>query len=290
MLSARVVDITTLATDAIVNAANEQLSPGGGVCGAIHRAAGPELARACAALGHCPTGEARLTPGFRLPARFVIHAVGPVWRGGAQGEAGLLASAYAAAMRLAREHGLRSIGFPAISTGIYGYPLAAATGIAVRTVREALAESPGLEQVVFACFSPAVLEEYRHAMTQPDERLRPHPSTRLAGPVVPLNLPDLARALQAEPHPAKGGHRQAGLIHRGPLRLLLFAFEPGGHLPEHRAPGHVVIHCLRGELAVEAGDGRHRLADGEALLLDPNVPHAVEAITESEMLLTVCVG
>jgi quercetin dioxygenase-like cupin family protein len=108
--------------------------------------------------------------------------------------------------------------------------------------------------------------------------------------VVPLNLPDLARALHAEPHPAKTGHRQAGLVHRGPLRLLLFAFDPGGRLPEHRAPGHIVIHCLRGELAVEADAAQHRLRDGEALVLDPGVPHAVEALAESEMLLTVCIG
>lgn len=125
-------------------------------------------------------------------------------------------------------------------------------------------------------------------MNQPDERLRPHPSTRLAGPVVALNLPDLARALHAEPHPAVGGHRQAGLVHRGPLRLLLFTFEPGGRLPEHRARGQVVIHCLRGELAVEASAARHQLRGGEALVLEPDVPHSVEAVVESEMLLTVC--
>lgn len=127
-------------------------------------------------------------------------------------------------------------------------------------------------------------------MTQPDERLRPHPSTRLAGPVVPLGLPDLARALFAEPHPAKNGHRQAGLIHRGPLRLVLFAFEPGGTLPEHRAPGHVVIQCLKGELTIAAAGDEHRLAGGSALVLDPDVPHSVAAVTESEMLLTVCMS
>lgn len=127
-------------------------------------------------------------------------------------------------------------------------------------------------------------------MNQPEERLRPHPSTRLAGPVVPLNLPDLARALQAEPHPAKSGQRQAGLVHRGPLRLLLFAFEPGGRLPEHRAPGHVVIHCLRGEIAVETQETTHRLGDGEAGVLDPDVPHSVAAAVESDMLLTVCMS
>ena len=136
-VTARVVDITTLTTDAIVNAANESLAPGGGVCGAIHRAAGPELAKACAQLEGCPTGDARITPGFHLPARFVIHAVGPVWHGGGSDEPELLAAAYRSAMDLALRHGLRSIAFPAISTGIYGYPLEPATAIAVSTVREA---------------------------------------------------------------------------------------------------------------------------------------------------------
>jgi O-acetyl-ADP-ribose deacetylase len=162
-LSARVVDITTLDTDAIVNAANEQLAPGGGVCGAIHRAAGPELARACAEVGGCPTGEARLTPGFRLRAKFVIHAVGPVWHGGGAGEAGLLASAYQSAMQLAARHQLRSVAFPAISTGIYGFPLGPATKIAVNAVRTALDAGADVEQVVFACFTPEILEEYHRA-------------------------------------------------------------------------------------------------------------------------------
>lgn len=162
-VSARIVDITTLDTDAIVNAANESLAAGGGVCGAIHRAAGPELGRACAAIGGCPTGEARLTPGFRLPARFVIHAVGPVWQGGEAGEADLLASAYRSAMRVAAEHGLRSIAFPAISTGIYGYPLELATRIAVSEVRAARGAGSGVERVIFACFSPEVEMAYRQA-------------------------------------------------------------------------------------------------------------------------------
>ncbi len=162
-MSAGVADITTLETDAIVNAANESLAPGGGVCGAIHRAAGPELARACAMIGGCPTGEARLTPGFRLPAKYVIHAVGPMWRGGREGEAELLASAYRSAMRLAAEHGLGSIAFPAISTGIYGYPLDQATRIAVGAVREAAKESSSIRRVVFACFSPEVERAYREA-------------------------------------------------------------------------------------------------------------------------------
>lgn len=160
-LSARIVDITTLDTDAIVNAANDSLTPGGGVCGAIHRAAGPDLARACAAIGGCPTGEARITPGYRLRAKYVIHAVGPVWRGGAEREAAMLASAYRSAMRLAAEHGLKSIAFPAISTGIYGYPLEEATRIAVSVVEEESKAVSSIEEVVFACLSPDVERAYR---------------------------------------------------------------------------------------------------------------------------------
>jgi O-acetyl-ADP-ribose deacetylase len=160
-LTATLADITTLAVDAIVNAANEQLAAGGGVCGAIHRAAGPELARACAPLAPCPAGEARLTPGFRLPARFVIHAVGPAWHGGDTGEPALLASAYRASIDIARAEGLRTLAFPAISTGVYGYPLAAATAVAVATVREAAASPGSLEEVIFACFGADALRAYR---------------------------------------------------------------------------------------------------------------------------------
>ena len=162
-LVARVADITTLEVDAIVNAANEQLAPGGGVCGAIHRAAGPELERACRAIGRCPTGEARLTPGFRLPARFVIHGVGPVWRGGTAHEAELLSSAYRSSMDLAAKHQLRSVAFPAISTGIYGFPLAPATEIAIASVRAAMESGTTVEHVIFACFRPDVLEVYQRA-------------------------------------------------------------------------------------------------------------------------------
>ncbi|RMF13267.1 MAG: O-acetyl-ADP-ribose deacetylase [Alphaproteobacteria bacterium] len=129
-------DITRLAVDAIVNAANEQLAPGGGVCGAIHRAAGPELWEACRPLAPCPTGEARITPGFDLPARFVIHAVGPVWRGGAAGEAQALAACYRNSLDLAARSGLASIAFPAISTGIFGYPLDEACRVATRAIRD----------------------------------------------------------------------------------------------------------------------------------------------------------
>ncbi len=159
-LVARLADITTLDVDAVVNAANEGLLPGGGVCGAIHRAAGPELARACTSVAPCPTGDARITPGFDLRARHVIHAVGPVWEGGAFGEPALLAAAYRASLALANAHGLRSVAFPAISTGIYGYPLADATRIAVATVREALAGPGTVREVVFACFSADALEAY----------------------------------------------------------------------------------------------------------------------------------
>jgi len=166
-LVATIVDITTLDTDAIVNAANEALAPGGGVCGAIHRAAGPELARACAAIGGCPTGEARLTPGFRLPARYVIHAVGPVWRGGGAGEAALLASAYRSSLRLADGHGLESIAFPAISTGIYGYPIDLAAAVALSSVRSALQQAAAVREVIFCCFSLNDLRTYENALREP---------------------------------------------------------------------------------------------------------------------------
>jgi O-acetyl-ADP-ribose deacetylase (regulator of RNase III) len=154
------VDITTLQVDAIVNAANESLAPGGGLCGAIHRVAGAELAAACAEVAPCPTGEARLTPGFRLPARYVIHAVGPVWSGGNADEAELLASAYRWSIRLAEEVGVLSIAFPAISTGTYGYPLVEATRVAVAAVGAALREGSIIERVIFACFSEDALVAY----------------------------------------------------------------------------------------------------------------------------------
>lgn len=160
ILEARLADITTLQVDAIVNAANSELAPGGGVCGAIHDRAGPELASACRLAGPCPTGEARITPGFRLPARFVIHAVGPVWYGGKHREAEQLASAYRCSVELAKVNHLASIAFPAISTGIFGYPLDLATETAVATVRAELREPGTLALVIFACFSPAVLAAY----------------------------------------------------------------------------------------------------------------------------------
>ncbi len=156
-------DITTLDVDAIVNAANNSLMPGGGVCGAIHRAAGPELAEACAEVAPCPTGESRMTPGFGLPARHVIHTVGPVWRGGGQGEDRLLASCYRSAMALAEREGLASIAFPAISTGIYGFPAGRAAAIALRELDAALKRSAHVRRVVCACFDAATLEAYASA-------------------------------------------------------------------------------------------------------------------------------
>jgi O-acetyl-ADP-ribose deacetylase (regulator of RNase III) len=141
-------DITTLGVDAIVNAANRALAPGGGVCGAIFAAAGPELVGACAALGGCETGDAKVTPGFRLPARFIVHTVGPVWHGGSGGEPELLASCYRRSVEVARDVGARTIAFPAISTGIFGYPPAAAAEVAVRTL-EGSARDMDVELVAF---------------------------------------------------------------------------------------------------------------------------------------------
>lgn len=157
-------DITALAVDAIVNAANSGLLPGGGVCGAIHRAAGPALARACAEVAPCPTGEARLTPGFALPARQVIHAVGPRWQGGDAQEAELLAAAYRSCLTVAAQHGCRTIAFPAISTGIYGFPLDQATQVAVSTVRTVVEEHPdAFDRIIFACFDDTTLDAYQRA-------------------------------------------------------------------------------------------------------------------------------
>ncbi len=153
-------DITTLAVDAIVNAANSSLLGGGGVDGAIHRAAGPELLAECRTLGGCPTGEARITRGYRLPARHVIHAVGPVWSGGSHHEDELLASCYRNSLALAATQGLRTVAFPAISTGIYGFPIERAVRIAVAETARALDRYPNIEQVTFVCFSDDAYDLY----------------------------------------------------------------------------------------------------------------------------------
>lgn len=157
-------DITRIRADAIVNAANEALLGGGGVDGAIHREAGPELLRECEALGGCETGQAKITRGYRLPARHVIHTVGPAWRGGGHGEAEVLASCYRSSLALAVQHGLRTVVFPAISCGIYAYPVEQAARIAVREVRDFLARDSSLDKVYLVCYGQEIHEAYIKAV------------------------------------------------------------------------------------------------------------------------------
>lgn len=165
MIEVRTGDITRLQVDAIVNAANSTLLGGGGVDGAIHRAAGPGLVDFCRTLGGCPTGEARITPGFRLPARFVIHTVGPVWRGGGSGEPELLAACYRNSLALAEQNGVATIAFPCISTGVYGYPKPAAAEVAVETVEAFLADAAqGLQKVILCCFDESAAALHRRAL------------------------------------------------------------------------------------------------------------------------------
>lgn len=164
-LSVLQADITTIATDAIVNAANSSLLGGGGVDGAIHRAAGPELLAACRLLHGCRPGQAKLTDGFRLPARYVIHTVGPVWQGGRQQEAQVLASCYQQSLELAVQYHLQSIAFPCISTGVYRYPVEAATRIAIQTTQDFIEANPNqLKEIIFCCFSAEDADLYRHCL------------------------------------------------------------------------------------------------------------------------------
>lgn len=236
-------DITTLDVDAIVNAANPELAPGGGVCGAIHRAAGPELAAACREIGGCPTGEARLTEGFQLHARHVIHAVGPVWRGGGHGEEDLLAATYRSCLALARAHTLGSIAFPAISTGIYGFPLEQATLIAVAVAAE-FAPPPA---VTFCCYDDQTRTVYETV-------LRSH---KLGAVARGLGIPGLKRHIllccdQSRPDCSS---REAGLAAWAYLKRRLDELRLSGHGGIYRSKVNCLRVCRNGPIAVVYPEG-----------------------------------
>jgi O-acetyl-ADP-ribose deacetylase (regulator of RNase III) len=173
LIHALQTDITTLAADAIVNAANSSLLGGGGVDGAIHRAAGPRLVEECRQLGGCPTGEAKLTRGYGLAARYVIHTVGPVWRGGHSGEPALLAACYENSLELAKQHGVASIAFPAISTGIFGYPIREAAGIAIKAARSFARTGANPSKIIFCCYSSGDLKIYQEMLEEIEPQTAP---------------------------------------------------------------------------------------------------------------------